>query len=92
MAEPSDQGNYVVLTDAKLWWREDGNRMHLIINDPDLQHPDTEPGMQIVFSDNPESADYNPANFNRCARVLRHHGKPAPDMDAVEGPRQLDRR
>jgi hypothetical protein len=27
---------------------------------------------------NPKSADYNPANLNQLARLLRHNGQPAP--------------
>ena len=31
------------------------------------------PGMQLVFSANPKSADFNTNNFNRCYRALAAH-------------------
>lgn len=93
MAQPSQDGNYVHLTDVNLWWVPgQPDEIHLTIDDPDLHHPKTGPGMRTVFSTNPKSANYHPANFNRCATVLRKYGKPAPLHDAPEGPRRLDKR
>ena len=42
-------------------------------------------------SSNPDSADYNPNNFNRLAGYLRGRGLPAPNP-VPEYPRRLDRR
>jgi len=93
MATPSPQGNYVTLDGMQVWWTPDNpDEIHLTISDPDLNHPNTEPGMRIVFSANVRSANYHPANFNRCRQLLMKYGKPAPAEPAVEGNRRLDRR
>lgn len=93
MAIPSDQGDYVKLTSVQIWWvPAQPDEIHLTSDDPDLHHPKTGPGMRVVFSSNVKSANYHPANFNRCAAVLRKYGKSAPAEDAVEGPRRLDKR
>ncbi|MGI5133173.1 hypothetical protein ACQEVB_40675 [Pseudonocardia sp. CA-107938] len=49
------------------------------------------PGFRVTFNANPKSADYNPANFNRLARLLRAEGRPAPAEVPVKQ-RQLNRR
>ena len=74
-----------------LWWHESQpDRIHLILADPRLVDAEGEkPGLRLVLSCNPKSADYSPANFNRCARVLRGLGMPAPDQDVPEHPRHL---
>lgn len=93
MATPSEKGDYVHLTNVKVWWVPgQPDEIHLTPDDPDLHHPQTGPGMRVVFSTNPRSANYHPANFNRCAAILRQYEKPAPPEDAEEGPRRLDKR
>ncbi len=93
MAQPSPEGsNYVRVGDAKIWWQSSQpTEIHYILNDDDFEHPETDTGLWVKFSSNPKSANYHPANFNRCARVLKKHGKPAPD-EVPEGPRRLDKR
>jgi hypothetical protein len=93
MATPSQQGDYVDLGGAHVWWTSDSpDEIQVTSDDPDLHHPSTGPGMRIVFSANPRSANYHPANFNRCRQVLLQYGKSAPPEPAVEGDRRLDRR
>ena len=86
MAAPPLDGFYV-------WFHGDTpDRIRLATNNPDIVGDDGEkPGLQIVFSSNPRSADYHPANFNRMARWLELHHEPHPDPIPV-APRQLDRR
>jgi hypothetical protein len=74
-----------------LWWSPtQPERIHLILTDPRLVDSAGEkPGLRLVLSANPKSADYSPANFNRCSRLLRDAGMPAPDEDVVEHPRHL---
>src|SRR4051812_28700374 len=81
-------------TPINLWWSADQpDRVHLAFQDPLFAEMDgTRPGLRVVFSSNPRSADYNPGNFNRCARRLRALGRPAPASDAPEYPRHLKRR
>lgn len=56
----------VVSQDSK-----DPERIRVFIHwDGFTDHKGERPGMQIVFSSNPKSADYNPNNFNRCMRIL----------------------
>jgi hypothetical protein len=96
MSTPS---TYLDLADAgtggghqiTLWWSEtQQDRIHLVLTDPRLIDSEGEkPGLRLVLSSNPRSADYSPANFNRCARVLRALGMPAPDQDVPEHPRHL---
>lgn len=49
------------------------------------------PGIRVVFSSNPRSADYNPATFNRLARALDAAGVAAPSPVPVH-PRHLRHR
>lgn len=74
-----------------LWWTEkEPDRIHLILTDDRLVDSAGEkPGLRLVLSSNPKSADYSPANFNRCARLLRGKGMPAPAEDVEENPRHL---
>lgn len=93
MATPSPQGDYVTLHDVTVWWNPSTpDEIHETSNDPDLHHPNTGPGMRTVYSSNLRSANYHPANFNRCRDVLLKYGKSAPPEAAVEGERRLDRR
>ena len=89
MATSNQQGDYVTLGGVNVWWTpEHPDEMHVTSDDPDLNHPNTEPGMRVVFSANPRSANYHPANFNRCRQMLIQHGKSAPPGPAVEGDRR----
>lgn len=74
-----------------LWWTDkEPDRIHLILTDNRLVDIAGEkPGLRLVLSSNPKSADYSPANFNRCARLLRSMGMPAPAEDVEEHPRHL---
>ena len=94
MAIAHEKGDYVALEDGvHVWWTPNHpDEIHLTFDDPELTHPDTGPGMRVVFSRNVKSANYHPANFNRCAALLRKYGKSAPADDAIEGPRRLDKR
>ena len=70
----------VLSAGIKLWWDEkQPDRIHLIFGGSLFADADGgREGLRIVFSSNPSSADYNPANFNRCARLLHSEGRPAP--------------
>lgn len=74
-----------------IWWdSKQPTRIHYTTNDPRFADAAGEkPGIRIVFSSDPKSADFNPNNFNRCARALRAAGKPAPPRDVPEGSRRL---
>lgn len=91
MATPAN-GDYVFLTDCKVWWDGRSNEIHLTINDPDLHLPGSQPGARVIFSANPKSANYHPRNYNLFARLLRQYDKLAPEHDVKEGPRRLDKR
>jgi hypothetical protein len=47
------------------------------------------PGFKWTVSADPDSADYDPANFNRFGRYLRDKGKPAPEHDVPVRSRRL---
>lgn len=87
LSDPSLGGGHPIT----IWWSESQpDRMTLSINDPRFTEVDgTKPGLRVVFSSNPNSADYSPGNYNRCARVLRGLGMPAPAEDVPEHPRHL---
>jgi len=71
------------------WSPKEPSRIHLISADPRfVNDAGTGSGLRIQFSSNPKSADYNPNNFNRCARVLKAWGRPAPEEVDVH-PRTL---
>lgn len=74
-----------------LWWAAtQPDRIHLVLTDPRLVDSQGEkPGLRLVLSSNPRSADYSPANFNRCGRLLRSLGMPAPAADVEEQQRHL---
>lgn len=76
---------------ASIWWSEkQPDRMTLTINDPRITAADgTKPGLRVVFSANPKSADYSPSNYNRCRRLLKKIGAPHPAEDIPEHPRHL---
>ncbi len=76
-----------------VWWHEDTpDRIRMATSDPAIRGEDGDkPGLQVVFSSNPRSADYHPANFNRLARWLAAQGEPAPEPVPVAD-RQLGRR
>jgi len=77
-----------------LWWvATDSDCIHETCSDPRWHDAKGgKPGWHRVFSCNPKSADYKPADFNRSARVLREAGKPAPEYDVPEHRRQLSER
>lgn len=95
----STQNTYLDLANAgtggghqiNLWWSDtQPDRIHLVLTDPRLVDSNGEkPGLRLVLSSNPKSADYSPANFNRSARLLRSLGMPAPAEDVAEHPRHL---
>ncbi|HEX5512440.1 MAG TPA: hypothetical protein VFX41_12055 [Actinomycetales bacterium] len=97
MSTPSN--TYLDLADTQtggghpinLWWTaSQPDRIHLVLTDPRLLDGNGEkPGLRLVLSANPKSADYSPANFNRCARLLRSLEMPAPEHDVPEHPRHL---
>jgi hypothetical protein len=75
----------------RVWWRPGSDTIECALNDPAFHHPGTGTGLRIAFSSNPKSANYHPANWNRCVRALTAHGKPAPAL-IPEGPRRWDQR
>lgn len=95
----STQNTYLDLADANhggghpinLWWSDaQPDRIHLVLTDPRLvDSQGDKPGLRLVLSSNPKSADYSPANYNRSARLLRSLGMPAPAEDVNEHPRHL---
>jgi hypothetical protein len=68
--------------------------VHLTANSRDLVHPETgSPGLHLVFSSKPKSANFDPKTFNTLRALLQRNGKPHPDGTADESiPRRLDRR
>jgi hypothetical protein len=76
-----------------LWFdQKAGDSIHLTTGDHRFVDEHGErPGLRIVFSSNPNSADYNPGNFNRSARVLKAAGKAAPDEIPLASRRLSDR-
>lgn len=84
-------GDYVTVGGINVWWQaSDPDRIHYVTNDATFTDTNGEhPGIRVVFSSNPRSADYSPANFNRCARALRTEGKSAPAEDVPERSRRL---
>lgn len=87
--------NYLEVGPFTLWFdQRDGTSIHLTTATDDPRLVDEEgkrPGLRVVFSSNPRSADYNPGNFNRCARALAAAGKPAP-AEVPLHPRHLSKR
>lgn len=83
--------DYITVNGVNVWWQpSDPDRVHYATNDPTFTDTAGErPGIRVVFSSNPMSADYSPANFNRCARALRAAGKSAPPHDVPERSRRL---
>jgi hypothetical protein len=73
-----------------IWWRADApSEIHMTFVSGEMtDEAGGRPGLWITFSSNPRSANYHPANFNRCARWLAGKGKPAPAEVAV-GERKL---
>lgn len=60
------------------WFSSDPTRIMLATDDEALAGPDAGDGLRIAFSSNPNSRDFNPRYFNRCARFLAGQGKQAP--------------
>lgn len=84
-------GDYITVGGINIWWQPaHPTRVHYVTNDSTFTDAQgSRPGIRIVFSDDPMSADYSPANFNRCSRALRAAGKPAPPEDVPELSRRL---
>ena len=81
--------------EVTLWWDEDRDEMHISIDDPELidsMQPNRGKGLFVSANGNKDSANYNPAIYNRIAGVLRKHGKPAPEQDLPDGQRKLIKR
>lgn len=98
---PSDDGDppepaatYATIDGFKVFWHpSQADRVHLVTaDDRFVDEHGARPGLHVVFSSNPNSADYHPANFNRVARVLRAAGVPAPADVPVTSRRLADRR
>jgi hypothetical protein len=81
-------GDYLIVDGVTLWWRDDDpGRIHYTTNSPMFTDPNGDrPGIRVVFSSDPLSADYSPTNFNRASRALRAAGKPAPPPTDVPEP------
>jgi hypothetical protein len=90
-------GNYIVLGQpphhVNIWWdQKNPDSIHLTSSDPGFTDEDGgKPGFRVVFSSNPRSADYSPANFNRCSRALAASGKSAPAEVPVLSRKLADR-
>jgi hypothetical protein len=68
------------------------DRIVIKTGDRRITKPDgSRPGIWFSASSNPDSADYDPNNFNRLTRYLRGQGLPAPNP-VPEHPRRPDRR
>lgn len=91
--EGSNDKTYLTVDGFSAFWHHSQpDRIHLATKDPRFIDENGEkPGIRIVFSSNPASADYNPANFNRIARALRAIGAPAPDDVPVASRKLKDR-
>jgi hypothetical protein len=86
-------GDYLIVDSVTVWWRpDDPTRIHYTTNSSMFTDAGGDrPGIRVVFSSDPLSADYSPTNFNRAARALRVAGKPAPDEVAEPSRRLRDR-
>lgn len=73
-----------------IWWGpEDPTSLYLSIHNPHITDElGKRPGLMFRMSSNPRSADYRPADFNRCVRTLKKMGKEAPNEVPVH-PRHL---
>jgi hypothetical protein len=76
-----------------IWWSlNDPTEIYLTFSSPELTDENGEhPGLWITFSSNRRSANYHPANFNRCVRYLTGKGLPAPAI-VPESNRRLSAR
>ena len=85
----SDQSHQVTVT----WNPKAPRRMLLATGDPRFTDENGgKPGLRTIFSANPKSADYDPAQFNRIARAMRSAGLDAPDEVPVRPRRNKQRR
>ena len=94
----SKSANFITVGDKAghpfniFWHPGQPDRIHMATSDAAfVDEAGGKPGIRVVFSSNPRSADYHPANFNRLARWLAAQGEPAPDPVPVAD-RQLGRR
>lgn len=77
----------------EFWWSPDQpNEIHQVTSLTAFHDDNGErPGLWTTYSCNPKSANYNPANFNRCARAFIEDGQAAPALVEEHG-RRLNRR
>lgn len=87
------KGNFITVDGFVVFFDQSaGDTIHLITDNPAItDEHGLKPGLRVAFSSNPNSANYNPSNFNRLARLLAAHGKPAP-AEVPLHPRHLAKR
>lgn len=84
-------------SDFRVWWNPNQpDEIHLVTSDPMFHDGhDDHHGLWTTYSSKPNSANYHPVNFNRCARALKAknepHGKPFP-AEVPEHDRRLHKR
>lgn len=93
IADDKGKYNHPLKATFNVWWHPDEpDRIRLATNDEDItDENEAHPGLQVVFSSNPDSADYHPGNFNRMARWLEKNEKPAPPTVEKKSRRLRDR-
>lgn len=75
-----------------VWLPNDPTRIRFMVSADEFTDENGEKaGMQLVFSTNVKSADYNPGYFNRAARWLAMHDLPHPDEVPMKSRRLADR-
>lgn len=75
-----------------LWLPDDPGRIRFCVAASGFADIDgAKPGMVLVWSSNPKSADYNPRYFNRGSRYLAAKGLPHPN-EVPERSRRLSAR
>lgn len=82
-ATPDDPTKFITVGGDQpfniFWSPTQPDRIHMATGDPRFtDETGGRPGIRVVFSSNANSADYNPATFNRLARALAREGADAP--------------
>lgn len=72
-----------------LWSPEQPDEIHLVTSDATFTDVGDE--RPVTSSKNPKSANWHPAYFNRCVRVLKKAKEPAPE-EVQDHNRRLDKR